>query len=199
MVLSSPSWAAAAPAVVGGGPVVMRGGAFVRETSADTEGSLLSTDEWAGAEMHQMASFTLGAAADSSGVQLGSGGRDVLNPFSKRCEVGSFGLNEANWGGARRWVSPHNQMEKDLIAEGPFQVITAQEVDKTFAVKLADSNVGGGWMVVTGDEESKTLLIGARASLAREVNRLEWHRLVDGEYRAKNKKNQPNKPWLCRG
>ena len=43
-------------------------------------------------------------------------------------------------------------------------------------------------MVVTSDEESKTLLIGARASLAKEVKLLEWHRLVDGEYRAKNNK-----------
>ena len=184
MVLSSPSWAAAAPAVVGVGPVAIRAGAFVR----DTEGSLFSTDEWAGAEMHQMASFTLGAAADSSGVQLGSGGRDVLNPFSKRCEVGSFGLYSANWGGARKAKHMQDQLEKDLIADSPFQVITAQEVDKAFAVKLADSNVGGGWMVVTGDEESKTLLIGARASLAKEVKLLEWHRLVDGEYRARSKK-----------
>ena len=188
MVLSSPSWAAAAPAVVGGGPVVMRGGAFVRETSADTEASLFSTDEFAGSEMHQMASFTLGAGADSSGVKLGAGGRDVLNPFTNRGEVGSFGLYEANWGGARKSRQLQEQLEKDLIADSPFQVITAQEVDKAFAAKLADSNVGGGWMVVTGDEESKTLLIGARASLAKEVKLLEWHRLVDGEYRVRNKK-----------
>ena len=140
-----------------------------------------------------MASFTLGAGADSSGVKLGAGGRDVLNPFTNRGEVGSFGLYEANWGGARKSRQLQEQLEKDLIADSPFQVITAQEVDKAFAAKLADSNVGGGWMVVTGDEESKTLLIGARASLAKEVKLLEWHRLVDGEYRAKNNKKETSK------
>jgi len=66
----------------------MRGGAFVRETSADTEASLFSTDEFAGSEMHQMASFTLGAGADSSGVKLGAGGRDVVNPFKDRGGLG---------------------------------------------------------------------------------------------------------------
>ena len=75
-------------------------------------------------------------------MQGQTGGRDVLNPFTNRGEVGSFGLYEANWGGARRWVSPHNQMEKDLIAEGPFQVITAQGADAAFAAKLAASAAG---------------------------------------------------------
>jgi hypothetical protein len=56
--------------------------------------------------------------------------------------------------------------------------------------KLAASDVGGGWMLVTGNEGGNTLLIGARASLVKEVKMLEWHRLVDGEYRVKNNKRK---------
>ena len=171
----------------------MRGGAGDREASVETESTLISGDEIVGSEMHDVVSTTLGAGAVSAGVKVGAGGRDVVEPYLYRGEVGSFGLYEANWGGARRWVSPHNQMEKDLIAEGPFQVITAQEADAVFAAKLAASDVGGGWMLVTGNEEGNTLLIGARASLVKEVKMLEWHRLVDGEYRVKKKNREAAK------
>ena len=118
----------------------MRGGAGDREASVETESTLISVDEIVGSEMHDVVSTTLGAGAVSAGVKVGAGGRDVVEPYLYRGEVGSFGLYDANWGGARRWVSPHNQMEKDLIAEGPFQVITAQEADAVFAAKLATSS-----------------------------------------------------------
>ena len=46
---------------------------------------------------------------------------------------------------------------------------------------------------MTGNEEGNTLLIGARASLVKEVKMLEWHRLVDGEYRVKKKNRDGSK------
>jgi hypothetical protein len=110
-----------------------------------------------------------------------------VEPNLNRGEVGSFVVYEANWSEGRRWPPKKRELENDLIAEGPFQVITAQEADPAFVAKLTSSDVGGGWMLVTGKEEGHTLLIGARASLVKEVKMLEWHRLVDGEYRLKNK------------
>ena len=107
----------------------MRGGAGVRETSVATVASLISGDEIVGSEMHDVVSTTLGAGAVSAGVKVGVGGRDVAEPYLYRGEVGSFGLYEANWGGARKAKQLQGQLEKDLIADSPFQVFTAQEVD----------------------------------------------------------------------
>jgi hypothetical protein len=198
MVLNSHSWVAP-PSVVGGGEVVKRGGAGDREPSVKTESSLESSDEIAGSEMHDVVSTTLGAGAVRVGMQVGAGGRDVVEFYLNRGEVGSFVVYQANWRGARQFAPNKREMEDDLIAQGSFQVITAQEADPAFVAKLTSSDVGGGWMLVTGKEEGNTLLIGARASLVKEVKMLEWHRLVDGEYRMKRKNKRRTRSRPTRG
>jgi hypothetical protein len=42
-------------------------------------------------------------------------------------------------------------------------------------------------MLVTGNEGGNTLLMGARASLVKEVKLLEFHRIMDGEYKVGKK------------
>ena len=61
---------------------------LVTEASVETESTLISGDEMVGSEMHDVVSTTLGAGADSSGVKLGAGGRDVVNPFKDRGGLG---------------------------------------------------------------------------------------------------------------
>jgi hypothetical protein len=151
-----------------------------------------------GIEMHEVANTTLDAGADSSGAQVGAGGRNVVNPFSDRGEVGSFGIYEGNWGGARKDKMLQARLHHDLIEDCRFSVITAQEADRTFAQQLSNSDVGGGWMIVAGDED-KSLLIGARSSLVKEVKLLEFHRIVDGEYKVGKNKKTRQRPRRTRG
>jgi hypothetical protein len=150
-----------------------------------------SSDEISGSEMHDVVSTTLGAGAVRVVMQVGAGGRDVVETHLNRGEVGSFLVYEANWHGSGGFkYQAKRDMETDWIANGQFQVITAQEADPDFVAKLTSSDVGGGWLLVTGNEPGNTLLIGARASLVKEVKMLEWHRLVDGEYRVKPKQQK---------
>jgi hypothetical protein len=153
---------------------------------------LNSNDAYFGIEMHEVANTTLHAEADSSGANIGAGGRTVLHPFDDRTDVGSFGLYEGNWGGARKDRMLQDRLRHDLIEDCRFSVITAQEVDKMFAQELSNSTVGGGWIIVAGDED-KSLLIGARASLVKEVKLLEFHRIVDGDYKVGTNKTHPTK------
>ena len=105
-------------------------------------------------------------------------------------------------------------MASDVCCGNVCQVITAQEVDKSFATLLQNANLPGGsasavadadkrkdfygsgrvwthqsWIVASGVEKEKTCIVAGRASIFSGIKIVEWHKTEDGRHKNHGKEN----------
>ena len=120
----------------------------------------------------------------ASAVAERSSSRAIHTPYGSRDDVGPFGVYQGNWGGRRRAVALRHHIIEDIVQKCPAHILCAQEVDKEFIRVLQDS-----WHVVYGKEgtKDKTCIVAVKASVAAEVQLVEWRKIPDGRYKDKKK------------
>ena len=160
-------------------------------------------------------------AASAPAAAGSSSSRTIHQPFRDRMDKGTFAVYQGNWSGRRKeqWLREH--IYTDIVLECPASIVCAQEVDKDFVDVMRNPASGfsrargkwvpkGGaaavaahqealrastpWHVACGDEGASsagTCVIAARASVATEVQLLEWRKIPDGQYKNKNKQWRP--------
>ena len=137
-------------------------------------------------------------------------GRVIHQEFTKRDDIGCCSVYQSNWGGKRSALLMNLHIAYDIIGENPANVLTAQEVDEEFIELMQDpSRFDEGvwkrlevrhkaesvrnaapWVVSTGVENPKpgsrpagTVIVAARSTLCRSIDRLEWVKFFDGTYK----------------
>ena len=150
-----------------------------------------------------VAACSSAAAAPPHAVACGSQDHEVK---------GHIGVYQGNWGGHRKNTYLRDHVASDVCCGNVCQVITAQEVDKSFATLLQNANLPGGsasavadadkrkdfygsgrvwthqsWIVASGDEKEKTCIVAGRASIFSGITIVEWHKTLDGRYKNRGK------------
>ena len=158
------------------------------------------------------------AAAPAAAGKASS--RTINEPFRTRGDVGSFAVYQGNWGGRRSLELLRDHIFSDIVLRCPANILCAQEVDKEFiqllknpstslkkspkwvpkseaaavAAKREEIQNASAWHVVHGDEGGSNLgtcIVAVRASVAREIQLVEWRRIADGQYKNAKKQWRP--------
>ena len=150
-------------------------------------------------------------------------GRTPTAPYNERDDVGLMSVYQGNWSGHRANVALEKHIFQDVILHNPCHIVVAQEVDSKTEMAMRDvinpegrqplhahasSSSGASssaapatagvqpmWIVAVGEDvdKVKTNLVAVRSTYATAVDVLEWHKTIDGTYKAKLSKAQRKK------
>ena len=145
---------------------------------------------------------------------FGFGGRVIEKPFQDREDVGEIGILCANFG-AERADARKRQYTRDNLKASPATIIGLQEAEDGVAQileakppppplpRLLEAPAVAGqteritevsqrpqarYLVIMGEENGATCLTAVRASLASEINRLQWWWRMDGTFKKGGKR-----------
>ena len=148
--------------------------------------------------------------------------RQIHEPFKNRDDVGSFGVYQGIWNGRRKeaWLREH--IAEDVVLQCPANILCAQDVRWEFIgvlrgpargyqkkpqwIPKADAAAVAAraqalrnatpWHVCHGNEfGDKTCIVAVKASVATEVQLLEWRKIPNGKYKDKNKRWHEPDRW----
>ena len=135
--------------------------------------------------------------------------RQPAKPYLARNDIGTFSVYQGNWGGRSKHAETRHHIYWDIVIKSPSHIICAQEVAPEFVEVLEHPRSRSEWkpeqpkwltaeeakrlrmaewIVAQGDEGpgssrmDGTCIIAAHASMAVEVNLLEWILMRDGTY-----------------
>ena len=90
-------------------------------------------------------------------------GREVLDPFLQRDDVGKYAVYQGNWGGRKRMEQVNNHLLYDIVVDCKCQVVCAQEVDVGFIEQMKDPRGGGRKAPASAGKNARFLSAGRRS------------------------------------
>ena len=179
------------------------------DSSRETQDTVYSTSRHKAAVHVKKAARVVEEAPPRPRSRATSDTRQPGNPYLARNDIGTFSVYQGNWGGRSKHAETRHHIYWDIVIKSPSHIICAQEVAPEFVEVLEHPRSRSEWkpeqpkwltaedarrlrmaewIVAQGDEGpgssrmDGTCIIAAHASMAVEVNLLEWILMRDGTY-----------------